>query len=107
MKEPELILIIDTQNFNEILDGSKKEDYRELSDFYAKKLMVKKDGEYVGFKPIDKVCFALGYVSTRKLMTVEVKSINIDRFLNFIPEGFQRGDEVFTIELGKIIDKNF
>lgn len=103
-KVTEPILIIDTQNFNEILSGVKKEEYRSLSEFYARIFMNKTGAEYLDFKPIKAVWFALGYATNRKMMKVEVKAINIDRFINFIPEGFKKGDETFTLDLGEILD---
>ncbi len=63
-----------------------------------------KNGEYDQFKPVESVWLANGYNKDRKMVKVEVKSINIDRFIHLIPENFKKGDEVFTLELGKILE---
>lgn len=102
MNEP--ILIIDGPNFEEIQLGIKKHEFRSLSDFYGRLFCVREKGEYVGFKPINAVWFALGYRSDRKMLKVEVKEINIDTFVDIIPEGFKKGDQTFTLDLGVILD---
>lgn len=102
MNEP--ILIVDRENFNEILSGKKKEEYRSVTEYYTNILCIKEKGEYVGFKPIKAVWFALGYAKDRKMLKVEIKSIHGDMFIDFIPEGFKKGDEAFTLDLGSIID---
>lgn len=102
------LLIINEENFNEIIEGKKKEEYRSLSDHYFKMFMNKaKDGVYEGKKKITKIILAVGYRKDRKTALVEVKGIFIDRFEDFIPEGLNKGDECFTIELGKVLEKNY
>lgn len=102
------LLIINEENFNEILEGKKKEEYRSLSDHYFKMFMIKaKDGVYDTKKKISKITLAVGYRKDRKTALVEVKGIYIDRFEDFVPEGLNKGDECFTIELGKVLEKNF
>lgn len=102
------ILIIKEEYFNEILSGKKTEEYRSLSEHYFKMFWNKnKEGVYDSKKKIDKILFAVGYRKDRKTALIEVKGIFIDRFTNFIPEGMEKGDECFTIELGKVLEKNF
>lgn len=108
MAEKTPILIIKEQYFNEILAGTKKEEYRSLSDHYFKMFWNKgKDGVYDQKKKIDKIILAVGYRKDRKTALVEVKGIFIDRFIDFIPAGMNKGDECFTIELGKVLETNF
>jgi len=102
------VLIINEENFNEILEGKKKEEYRSLSEHYFRMFMIKaKDGVYDKKKKINKIILAVGYRKDRKTALIEVKGIFIDRFENFVPEGLQKGDECFTIELGKVLETNF
>lgn len=102
------LLIINNENFDEIIEGKKKEEYRSLSEHYFKMFMNKaKDGVYEGKKKINKIKLAVGYRKDRRTATLEVKGIFIDRFEEFIPEGLKSGDECFTIELGKVLEKNF
>jgi|GEM_PF-1257102 hypothetical protein len=102
------ILIINEENFSDIMSGKKKEEYRSLSEHYFKMFWNKnKQGIYDEKKKIDKIILAVGYRKDRKVAVVEVKGIFIDKFLNFIPEGMQKGDECFTIELGEVLETNF
>ncbi|TDS14706.1 ASCH domain-containing protein [Sphingobacterium paludis] len=102
------VLIIKEVFFNQILSGEKIEEYRSLSDHYFKMFFDKnKDGEYEFRKPIDKIILAVGYHKSRKTAVVELKDIYIVEFQNVIPEGFEKGDECFVLELGKVLERNF
>lgn len=97
------ILIIKEEYFNEILSGVKIEEYRSLSDHYFKMFCDKnKEGVYDKVKSIKEIVLAVGYRKDRKTAVVEIKDIYICEFQNDIPEGFEKGDECFVIELGKI-----
>ncbi|WP_282638118.1 hypothetical protein [Sphingobacterium thalpophilum] len=102
------ILIIKEVHFNEIMNGRKLEEYRSLSEHYFRMFFDKnKIGEYEFRKPISKIMLAVGYSPKRKTAIVELKDIYICQFINEIPEGFQKGDECFVLELGKVLEKNF
>lgn len=97
------ILIIKEEYFNDILSGTKKEEYRSLSDHYFKMFCEKgKDGVYEKVKPIKEILLAVGYRKNRKTALVEVRDLYICQFINDIPEGFQKSDECFVIEIGKV-----
>lgn len=102
------LLIINKENFDDIIEGRKQEEYRSLSDHYFRMFCTKgKDGVYDDMKPIDKIYLAVGYSKDRKKALIEAKDIYVCTFINDIPEGFQKGDECFVIELGKVLEKNF
>ena len=103
MKSDTLTLILDKENFAEIEIGKKTEDYRSFSDFYIKRLCNLINDEIDSFKPFKKVQFFLGYQNSRKSMIFEIKGIWFDTFEKNIPEGFNKGDQAFTIELGRRI----
>lgn len=102
------ILIIKEEYFNEILEGVKTEEYRSLSEHYFRMFSTKNDnGEYANIKDIKEIILAVGYSKNRKTMRVQLKDLYIVEFWNDIPEGFQKGDECFVLELGEIIETNF
>lgn len=99
-----LTLILDKENFELIKSGKKKEDYRADSDFYARKLCNIKGNDLVSLKKFDLVKFSLGY--TNKNIMLQCKGVFFDIFENYIPEGFLKGDQCYTIELGDIVEIN-
>ncbi|QQT43380.1 Uncharacterised protein [Sphingobacterium multivorum] len=102
------ILIIKEEYFNEILAGNKKEEYRSLSEHYFKMFSTKNEqGEYAHLKDIKEIILAVGYSANRKTMRIQLKDIYIVEFWNDIPEGFQKGDECFVLELGEVLETNF
>ncbi|MHB1178670.1 MAG: hypothetical protein ACYCZO_10105 [Daejeonella sp.] len=105
--EKPLTLTIDQVNFNEIIAGTKKEEYRSLSDFYISRFCIVKNGNVVGVKPIKAVRLAVGYARDRKWAIIEIKGIFIDTFEKGNKQGFDEGFECFTLELGNILEKNF
>lgn len=102
------ILIITDENFNDIVfNKTKKEEYRSLSEHYFKLFCEKgTDGYYDKIKPIKEIQIAVGYRKNRKSALIKVEDIYICQFMKDIPEGFERGDECFVIELGEIISTN-
>lgn len=102
--KPDLTLIIERQFFDQILAGTKTEEYRSVSDFYISRFCIIENDELVGMKPIKHIKLAVGYAKDRKWAIVEVKGIFIDTFEIYIPEGFEKGDRCFTIELGKVLE---
>lgn len=93
-----------------IMSGQKKEEYRSVTDYYINRFctFATKNGEEecTGFKPIKFIKFAVGYRKDRKWAIVEVKGLFLDTFEKFLPEGFEKGAEAFTLELGKIVKTN-
>lgn len=96
--------------YNLIASGEKKEEYRELSEYWTKRLLVltligQKISHYlgrieekhiVGFRDYDTICFHFGY--TRTTMTFEIKEISIGQGN---PEwGAEPGKNYFIIKLG-------
>ena len=101
-----ITLIIVQSEFDQIIAGTKKEEYRSLSEYYISRFCNFKGDEFIGMKDFKSIILAVGYSKARKWAEIEVKGIFIDRFENFIPEGFKKGDECFTIELGKVLRQN-
>lgn len=88
--------------FGEIKSGRKKEENRAIND-HNLKLMCNFDsnGEVSGFKSFKIVRFYKAY--TDEFIDVEVKGIYLDVFMDNIPEGLHKGDQLITIDLGNII----
>ena len=83
-----------------IESGEKKEEYREINDYWKSRLMQYSlrygVRDYV-FKPLDEVCFSYGY--TKKTMTFKIDTITIGRGK---PEwGAPIDRDVFIIKLGE------
>jgi len=118
--------------FDMILSGEKKEEYREIKDYWVKRLTqsdndfkdeaerLKKGefhqdnlpyGEKIQFrysycfpKDINKIIFSNGYSKDRDQFTIEFNGILIKEG---IPKwGAKSGEKYFVIQLGKILDKN-
>lgn len=88
-----LHLVLKAQWYNLIEQGEKKEEYRDITPYYDKRLR-NADGS---FKHYDAVCFHYGYSS--KTMTFEIKDIVIGEGK---PEwGAEKGKKYFVIKLGR------
>lgn len=95
-----LYLPLKKEWYNMIENGEKKEEYREINDYWKSRLMQYSlrygVREYV-FKPLDEVRFSYGY--TQKTMTFKIDTITIGRGK---PEwGAPTDHEVFIIKLGE------
>ena len=115
-------LIIKREYLQEILAGTKKEEYRSLSKFNTRLLcdnidrasLIKGD-HYIEHnkevwrpkKNITHVRFLNGYRKDREYIICELKSINIDKFIKEIPDGMEPGTVCFTLELGQIVEHNW
>lgn len=105
----QLYLVMQKEYFNEILAGTKTEEYRDFTDFYISRLCeVDKTGEIQGTKKYETVKLQMGYNKDAPQMIVEVKGIFIET-----DEGFDADKDLlttencnFTIELGKILEKS-
>jgi hypothetical protein len=108
---------------DQIKAGSKVEEYRSISEHNTKLLcdhIDKKElqpGEhYVTHKEeiwrvkkdLTHVRLFNGYRSDRKELIIELKCVEINEFINFLPEGMKPGTICFTLFLGRIVSsKNF
>ena len=99
-----LNLILAYNWFEEVYSGRKKEEYRQPSEYNLRLMCEFKNGLPVDFKPFKIVRFRKGY--TNIYADFDINGMFLDRFMNEIPEGFNKGDEVITIELGNMIDSN-
>lgn len=91
-----LPLTIKKQWFNMILEGIKKEEYREIKDYWKSRLM-NDDGS---FKEFSTIRFTNGYGSDKPSFDIQCNGIRID---TGIPEwGGSNETNVFVLELGDI-----
>lgn len=106
-----LTLIIEQKYFDLIMSGEKKEEYRSFTDYYINRFceFAIEDGEevFTGMKPIKHIKLAVGYRKDRKWAIIEVKGLFLDTFNDYLPEGFEKGAQAFTIELGNVAKTNF
>ena len=101
----ELYLVLKKKWFLEILKGTKKEEYRDYTDYYIERLCeFDKDSNLIDVKKYDVIRFQLGYSKNAPQMIVELKEIMI--------EEDESDDEIFTPEncnfvlvLGEILEK--
>lgn len=70
-----LFLVMQKRYFDEVMAGTKKEEYRVISDSMPGRYTYKgKDGRRY-LKPFDSIRFAVGYHSNREMADVEVTDI--------------------------------
>jgi competence protein ComGF len=101
-------LQIKKQYLNEIYEGKKTSEFREFKPFYISRFCnLNKDGEVESFKKIDTVKLYIGNEKNAKYVILNVKGIYINKYENEIPQGLKKGDLMFEIELGKIIEHNY
>ncbi len=107
-----LQLNLKKQWFDMIASGEKKEEYRDLKQYYFDRLFDGFDSnEWTGdiedfdsFKDYDTVTFSNGYSKDRRQMVVEFDSIHI----SIGAEEWGANDRYcFIIGLGDILSKNF
>jgi len=94
--------------FDMILSGEKKEEYREVKDYWETRLIVpheSEDGEFephfVLFKEFNTITFTHGYAKNARKMIVECKGIDIGSARPEWSDNWQV--DVFIIKLGNII----
>ena len=106
----QLYLVLTKEWFTEILEGRKKEEYRDFTDFYISRLCeCDEKGEIIDFKKYKTVKFQLGYQKNAPQMIVEIKDILIETDEGISPENgdFLTTDNCkFVIALGEILEKN-
>ncbi|KAA0126468.1 ASCH domain-containing protein [Chryseobacterium sp. SN22] len=99
----ELYLILTKEWFLKILSGEKKEEYRDFTDRYIKRLAVTDSkGDLIDVQKYDVIRFQLGY--SKKQMIVECRGILVEAD-NKDDEEFTTDNCNFVIELGEIIEK--
>lgn len=91
--------------FDLILSGAKTEEYREPTDYWFRRLMISKNGIPDRFKPFKYIRLCVGYHRDREEAILKIKNIYLAKFVRKIPEGFQKGDTSFVIELGELVTK--
>lgn len=90
-----LHLTVKKQWFDMIAKGIKKEEYREIKDYWVKRLTNKK---------FDKVLFKNGYNKDAPTMIVECKGI--ETTTGKTEWGAEEAENYFVIRLGKILFNN-
>ena len=103
---------------DQIKAGTKIIEYRSISEYNGKLLcdhIDKKDlqpgDQYLKHnkeiwrpkKDLTHVQFFNGYRPDRKKLLCELKTIEINRFVNEIPEGMKPGTVCFSLKLGQIV----
>ena len=115
MASKTLHLILKKKYFDEILNGEKLDEIREIRPKTASKYCdFDKDGVLVGAKQYDAIMFYLGYETNRPSMLVEVKSAEITLFddedtgepLTYVENGIEYIEAEIKYKLGRIIDKH-
>lgn len=94
-----LPMTLKKQWFDMILLGIKKEEYREIKEYWNSRLMLNSDS----FKKFSIVRFTNGYGADKPSFDIECKGIRIGEGE---PEwGGNEGNIVFIIKLGEIISR--
>lgn len=78
--------------FDMIASGEKREEYREIKPYWDKRLN----------KEYDAIKFRNGYAKDSPVMLVELKRALVN--LGVITWGAPLGEEVYILELGKILE---
>lgn len=100
-----LCLQIKEQCLNEIISGKKTSEYRKVNRFYISRLCeVNKKGEIENIKHFDLLKVYLGNVKEGRYAICKIKGIYLNQYENEIPEGLKKGDMLFEIEIGKILE---
>lgn len=95
MKHKTLHLTLKKEWFDMILSGEKKEEYREIKEYWSKRLMVRN---------YDVIHFRNGYSKNARWMTVEMKYLFTG--LGKVKWGAPVRTPVFIIGLGYILESN-
>ncbi len=95
-KEPATIhLNLHKTWFDMVLSGQKKEEYRELTDYWKVRMTNAKN------KNVQTVTFSNGYAKTRRQMVVELQYIAIRQ--GIAEWGAVKGKVYFVLHLGRVI----
>lgn len=99
-----LKVTIKREFFDAIYKGEKTEEYRDLSDFWMSRLLVKEPDDtytFEKFRAYDTVLFRNGYNPDSPTMEVEWKGTRILEYLDEPEDAFERYG--FVIDLGKVL----
>lgn len=99
-----LYLTLKAKWFDMIEAGIKKEEYREMKDYWIKRLWTS-DHEYDPPKVFDAVCFARGGHFHPSIKQITLKCEGIDIGCGNQDWGAEPGKEYFVIKLGEIINQ--
>lgn len=103
-------LKIKSKDFDLIKSGVKKNEWRNLSAYNRKKLLVKNaEGKQEGNQEIKYVIFENGYSADCRKIKIEVKSVKVFRFgrdIEIPEENFRASEGQFAIQLalGNIVN---
>ena len=92
MEQKILHLTLMRRWFDEILNGTKKFEYRDIKPYWTKRLF-DEDGN---IKNYDVIYFINGYSKDCRKMKVEFKGVGFGKF---------EGEKVYAIELGRVVWK--
>ena len=81
--------------FDMILSGEKKEEYRELSDYWKKRMMKVKTNS------VRTITFSNGYAKNRRQFVIKIRYITIRAGIT--EWGAEKDKVCFVLHLGKII----
>lgn len=90
--------------FDMILSGEKKEEYRDQTEYWSRRLMNDSSEPMKGlFKVFDAICFSNGYATNRKQFTIKCSYIAKGPGLQ--KWGAEEDKKYFIIVLGDILSK--
>lgn len=102
-------LRIKREYLDAIVEGTKKEEYRDFSPFYVKRFLImdeEGDSDTFSFKNFDRLKLYVGNTPDAPYAIVKVTRRLLVVYENKIPEGRKKGDMEFVFKLGKVIDTN-
>jgi len=97
MSNNTLHLNLKKQWFDMILDGQKKEEYREIKPFWTKRILERWEND----DRQETITFSNGYSKDRRQMVVEFKSL--DQHCGLPEWGAEYDVKYYVLGLGKII----
>lgn len=98
-----LHLTLKKQYFDMIAAGIKKEEYREMKEFWFNRLMEFVNKQPTAFKKFGLICFTNGYSKKAPTLLVECKGISTGHAKQEWAEGWT--GICFIISLGEIIER--
>ena len=87
--------------FDMIASGEKKEEYREIKDYWTERLISDTKGSM--FRHFNTILFTNGYGKHRPAIEVKCKGIRLGTGKEYW--GAMAGEEYFVIQLGEVIRK--
>lgn len=117
-KENLLYLPIAEPFFSNILNGTKKVEFRSITEFYLRKLCKYNGEEFVEYKPVKYIDFRNGYAKNARRAIVELKDwffrdeeskpLKDSDLPDYIKEeitseGFTDGDDYLAFVLGEVV----